>query len=104
GLTVDYLGGWNERGYDKGWYESLHAAVAAKGYRDTRIVGADSGWDVATAMRGDSAFNDSVDIVGTHYPCGYMSAMTRCSTSSDALATGKQLWASENGSEDYDTG
>jgi hypothetical protein len=104
GLTVDYLGGWNERGYDAAWYEKLHSALAARGYRHTRVVGADSGWDVATAMRGDSAFDKAVDIIGTHYPCSYMSAMTQCSTTSDALATGKQLWASENGSEDYNTG
>ncbi|GAA1899814.1 ricin-type beta-trefoil lectin domain protein [Streptantibioticus ferralitis] len=104
GLTIDYLGGWNERGYNTGWYEKLHSALAAKGYRHTHVVGADSGWDVATAMRGDSAFDNAVDIIGTHYPCSYMSAMTQCSTTSDALATGKQLWASENGSEDYNTG
>lgn len=104
GLTIDYLGGWNERGYNKSWYESLHASLAAHGYHRTQVVGADSGWDVATAMRSDPAFDNAVDIVGTHYPCSYMSAMTNCSTTSDALATGKQLWASENGSEDYDTG
>ncbi|WP_269855675.1 RICIN domain-containing protein [Streptomyces sp. RPT161] len=104
GLTIDYLGGWNERGYNAAWYEKLHAALAADGYRHTQVVGADSGWDVATAMRGDPAFGKAVDIVGTHYPCSYMSAMTQCSTTSDALATGKQLWASENGSEDYNTG
>ncbi len=22
GLTIDYLGGWNERGYVKSWYET----------------------------------------------------------------------------------
>ncbi|MCQ4080107.1 RICIN domain-containing protein [Streptomyces sp. RB6PN25] len=104
GLTIDYLGGWNERGYNKSWYENLHATLAADGYHHTQVVGADSGWDVATAMRSDPAFDNSVDIIGTHYPCSYMSAMTSCSTTSDALATGKQLWASENGSEDYDTG
>lgn len=30
--------------------------------------------------------------------------MTSCSTTPNALATGKQLWASENGSEGYNTG
>lgn len=104
GLKIDYLGGWNERGYNKAWYENLHATLAAKGYGSTKIVGADSDWSVAGDIRGDAAFAASVDIVGAHYPCGYMSAMTSCSTTSDALATGKQLWASENGSEDYNTG
>ncbi|WP_035796189.1 RICIN domain-containing protein [Kitasatospora mediocidica] len=104
GLAIDYLGGWNERGYNAAWYENLHATLAAKGYTGTKVVGADDNWSIATAMRGDSALNGAVDIVGAHYPCGYMSAMQTCSTTSDALATGKQLWASENGSEDADTG
>jgi O-glycosyl hydrolase len=104
GLTIDYLGGWNERGYDKSWYENLHSTLAAKGYTHTQVVGADSDWSVAGDMLADPSFDNSVDIIGTHYPCSYMSAMTQCSTTSDALATGKQLWASENGSEDYDTG
>ncbi|MEZ0088970.1 RICIN domain-containing protein [Streptacidiphilus sp. EB129] len=103
-LSIDYLGGWNERGYNASWYENLHSTLAAKGYGSTKVVGADSDWSIATAMRSDSALNSAVDIVGTHYPCGYMSSMTSCSTTSDALATGKQLWASENGSEDADTG
>ncbi|MDH6575979.1 RICIN domain-containing protein [Kitasatospora sp. MAP5-34] len=104
GLSIDYLGGWNERGYNAAWYENLHATLAAKGYTSTKVVGADDTWSVATAMRGDSALDAAVDIVGAHYPCGYMSAMTSCSTTPDALATGKQLWASENGSQDADTG
>ncbi|MEZ0069607.1 hypothetical protein ABIA32_005654 [Streptacidiphilus sp. MAP12-20] len=103
GLTIDYLGGWNERGFNASWYENLHAALAANGYA-TKVVGADSDWSIATSMRSDSALNAAVDIVGAHYPCSYMSAMTTCSTTSDALATGKQLWASENGSEDFNTG
>ncbi|MEY9877352.1 hypothetical protein ABH931_006876 [Streptacidiphilus sp. MAP12-33] len=103
GLTIDYLGGWNERGFNASWYESLHAALAANGYA-TKVVGADSDWSIATSMRSDSALNSAVDIIGAHYPCSYMSAMTTCSSSADAQATGKQLWASENGSEDFDTG
>lgn len=105
GLTIDYLGGWNERGYDAAWYKSLHAALAANGYQSTKVVGGDSfGWDIATAMRSDPALSAAVDVVGSHYPCGYLTAMTSCSATSAALATGKQLWASENGSQDAETG
>ncbi len=104
GLSINYLGGWNERGYNEAWYESLHSTLAAKGYTHTQVVGADSDWSVATDMLATPAFDDSIDIIGTHYPCSYMSAMTQCSSTADAVATGKQLWASENGSEDYDTG
>jgi hypothetical protein len=103
GLTIDYLGGWNEKGYDKTFYENLHGALRSHGY-STLVVGADSGWDVADAMVSDATFAASIDIIGTHYPCGYVSAMTSCSTTQNSLNTGKQLWASENGSEDYNSG
>src|SRR6266496_3942534 len=36
GLTIDYLGGWNERGYVKSWYETLHSTLAADGFA-TRV-------------------------------------------------------------------
>ncbi len=105
GLAIDYLGGWNERGYNAAWYEELHTALAAHGYGQVQVVGADSfGWGIATAMRGDPRLNAAVDVIGAHYPCGYLTAMSSCSSTSDALATGKPLWASENGSQDADTG
>ncbi len=103
GLSIDYLGGWNERGYDKTFYENLHASIASHGYH-TLVVGADSDWGIADAMVSDATFKASVDIIGTHYPCSYESAMTTCSSTANAVATGKQLWASENGSEDYNAG
>jgi len=103
GLSIDYLGGWNERGYDKTFYENLHTAIHSHGY-STLVVGADSDWSVADAMVSDPTFAASIDVIGTHYPCSYESAMTTCSSTANAVATGKQLWASENGSEDYNAG
>jgi O-glycosyl hydrolase len=105
GLGIDYLGGWNERGYDTAWYEKLHATLAAE-HLPVQVVGADSGLDVADAMVADPQFAKSVDIVGVHYPCagGDGGDATSCDSSANALATGKQLWASENGSQDDDTG
>jgi O-glycosyl hydrolase len=103
GLSIDYLGGWNEKGYNKAFYENLHSGLRSHGY-STLVVGADSDWGVADAMVTDPTFAASIDIVGAHYPCTYVSAMTSCSTTQNALNTGKQLWASENGSEDYNTG
>src|SRR5207244_465328 len=44
------------------------------------------------------------DVVGSHYPCVYKSPMTMCTTTASALQTGKPLWASENGSEDFNAG
>src|SRR5215470_28197 len=42
GLTIDYLGGRNEKGHNKGWYENLRSTLDAKGYGGVRIVGDDS--------------------------------------------------------------
>jgi O-glycosyl hydrolase len=104
GLTIDYLGGRNERGHDKTWYENLHQALGARGYGNVKVVGDDTDWGVADDMAGDPAFNAAVDIVGVHYPCGYLSDSTTCNSTANALATGKPLWASENGSLDIDGG
>ena len=105
GLSIDYLGGWNERGYDASWYEKLHATLAAH-HLPIQVVGADSGLDVADAMATDPAFASSVDIVGTHYPCegGDGGNADTCYSSANAQASGKPLWASENGSQDDNTG
>src|SRR5262249_8995603 len=37
-------------------------------------------------------------------PCGYRSAQSTCTVPSAATSSGKQLWASENGSDDYNAG
>jgi O-glycosyl hydrolase len=104
GLDVSYLGGWNERGYDKTWYENLKSALVSGGYTDTKVVAADSDWSVADDMAKDPAFKNAVDIVGVHYPCGYLGSFTSCPSTANAQSLGKPLWASENGSEDADTG
>ena len=69
GLTMDYLGGWNERGYNKPWYENFRAALNAMALRG-------SSWSPTTAFNGrselrrghDPAFNSALDIIGMHYP------------------------------------
>lgn len=104
GLTIDYLGGWNERNYNISWYEQLRSTLDSNGYGSIKIVGADSDWAVANDINSNPAFAASVDIIGTHYPCGYRSAQTSCTVPSAATSSGKQLWASENGSDDYNGG
>jgi O-glycosyl hydrolase len=105
GLTLSYLGGRNEKGHDKTWYENLRRALNANGYGSVKIVGDDSvGWKVADDMVADPAFAAAVDVVGVHYPCGYKSASTTCNSTANAVATGRPLWASENGSLDVNSG
>jgi O-glycosyl hydrolase len=55
GLTINYLGGWNERGYNISWYEQLRSALNADGYSAVQIVGADSDWSVANDIAANSA-------------------------------------------------
>jgi O-glycosyl hydrolase len=105
GLTIDYLGGRNEKGHNKGWYEDLNTTLADRGFGSIQIVADDSvGWKAADDMVADPDFDDAVDIVGVHYPCGYKSPSTTCNSTANAIATGKQLWASENGSLDVNSG
>jgi O-glycosyl hydrolase len=108
GLTIDYVGGWNERVYNASWYESLKAALISNGYTSTKLVGGDNygdnAWTIATGMKNDSALYNAVDIAGAHYPCVYTSPMTTCTSTTDAQTLGKPIWASENGSEDAETG
>ncbi len=104
GLTISYLGGWNERGYNISWYEQLRSALNAGGYAAVRIVGADTDWSIANDLVSNAAFANAVQIVGAHYPCGYLSSESSCPSTANAVATGKQLWASENGSQDVNKG
>jgi hypothetical protein len=106
GLTLNYLGGWNERGYNISWYEQLRSTLNADGYSSIQIVGADSTWSIATDIANNSTFANAVSIIGVHYPClgGDGGSADTCTGNSTATATGKPLWASENGSQDYNGG
>ncbi|MDQ1065373.1 O-glycosyl hydrolase [Streptomyces canus] len=104
GLSIDYLGGWNERGYNVSWYQQLRGALNSNGYGSVKIVAADSDWSVANDVNSNPAFASAVSAIGTHYPCGYRSSQSTCSVPAAALSSGKPLWASENGSDDYNGG
>ncbi|MEU6609083.1 galactosylceramidase [Streptomyces shenzhenensis] len=101
GLHIDYLGGWNEKGWDAAWYGKLKDALVRTGHGDVKVVAADNaGWKVATDMKNDPAFDAATDVVGIHYPCSVL----HCSSSQDALALDKPLFASESGWNNYLTG
>ncbi|MDY7089364.1 MAG: ricin-type beta-trefoil lectin domain protein [Actinomycetota bacterium] len=105
GLTIDYLGGWNERGRDLNWYKNLRTALNSRGYAGVQIVASDDfGWGSADDALRDPAFGAAVSVYGSHYVCGYRSAQTNCPSSANAVNSGKTLWASENGSDDYNGG
>jgi hypothetical protein len=106
GLTINYLGGWNERGYNISWYEQLRSTLNTDGYSGVQIVGADSDWSIASDIASNSTFANAVSIIGVHYPCngGDGGNADTCPANSTAISTGKPLWASENGSQDYTGG
>jgi hypothetical protein len=106
GLTVNYLGGWNERGYNISWYEQLRSALNSDGYSGVQIVGADSNWNIANDIASNPTFANAVSIIGVHYPCqgGDGGNADTCPGNSTATGTGKPLWASENGSQDLNSG
>jgi O-glycosyl hydrolase len=103
GLTINYLGGWNEAAtYPPSWFVQLRQALDAHGYSKVQIVATDGyNWTtIASDMASDPAFANAVSIIGEHYPC----SATSCATPSSVLATGKTIWASEQGSAGYDSG
>ena len=105
GLSIDYVGGWNEKGFDANWYVQLRQALDAHGYGDIKIVADDSfNWTVVNALATNKAFADAVDVVGQHYVCGYLGDYQSCPSPQAAQDLNKPLWASEQGSEPYDTG
>lgn len=103
-LTIDYLGGRNERAPDTAWYVSFRKALDAAGYSRVKLVAADNaGFGVVDDALADPAFADAVDIVGIHYPC----SAAHCTHNDGAIALqsqGKQIWASESGWDNYLTG
>jgi hypothetical protein len=105
GLSIDYLGGWNERGRNIGWYKNLRSALNSRGYPNVKIVASDEfGWGAADDAQRDPAFASAVSVYGSHYVCGYRGAQSSCPSSDNAIRSGKALWASENGSDDYNAG
>ncbi len=93
-LTIDYVGGRNEKGYNVQWYKDFKAALRANGLSSIKVVASDdwpkqSLWNIAKEMKNDPALNDAIDIVGAHGPGwgGYPPP--------EALSLGKPLWDSE---------
>ena len=93
-LTIDYLGGRNEHGYNVQWYKQLRAGLRANGLGFIKVIASDDWernklWNIASEMTKDPAVNDAIDIVGVHGP-GWGGYPTP-----DALALNKPLWDSE---------
>jgi O-glycosyl hydrolase len=126
GLTISYLGGWDERGYNIAWYEYLRSRLDASGYGSVKIVVADArprsdpwalrsdpwnaradprtAWLVAVAAADHPAFRNAINIVGVHDTCGWPTNGYRCESTSAARRLGLPLWESELGGLNANTG
>jgi glycosyl hydrolase family 59 len=99
GLSVSYLGGWDEtdNGTHATWYHSLRLALDAAGYRGVKIVAADGIKDEQWEYIPDP----DVAILGAHNNCGYPTGkkgpLTKCFGNWAALHSGKPMWGSELG-------
>ncbi|MFE0463234.1 RICIN domain-containing protein [Kitasatospora sp. NPDC058965] len=100
GLTIGYLGGWNEVGYNKTWFENLRSSLDANGHSGTKLVAADTddaSGTVATDLATDPAFNKAVAVWGSHGVCWHSTPeYTGCPVPGAALGLNKPLWQSED--------
>ena len=98
GLDIAYTGIWNERVYDAAYVKQLREVLTARKL-DTKIVCCDEypgegegQWQIAEAIKADTALNAAVDVLGVHYPWIY----NHTTTTTDARTSQKPLWSSED--------
>jgi O-glycosyl hydrolase len=104
GLTINYLGGWNERdlGSHRPWWAYLRSQLNNAGYKRLQLVAGDSKWVYSNP-------NDAnIAILGAHdvcdYPTGKAGPATKCSgpalPAKGKPGHGKTAWVSELGGMD----
>ncbi|WP_051367868.1 ricin-type beta-trefoil lectin domain protein [Hamadaea tsunoensis] len=105
-LSIDYLvPAQNEKQWNATTTINVRNALNANGYSGTKIeIAEDWTYSPADQMVSNTALRDAVDAVGVHYSCGYLADQKTCNASSNAVNSGKSLWSSENGSQDYNGG
>ncbi len=107
-LTIDYLTPTqNEKQWDVNFTINVRNALNANGYNSIKLIVPDlypGAWAGADQVASNPTFRAAVDVLSGHYPCGYLSGQNNCSVPSNVLNSGKTLWASENGSQDYNDG
>ena len=94
GLDIHYTGIWNERMYDAEWIKLLRRTLNANGLKQVEIVAADEfnmKWRIADDAAKDGELDQAIAVFGEHYPLQYTMP------SAVAQASGKRLWASEEG-------
>ena len=106
GITIDYIGGWNERGWDADWYIALDKKLAQT-YPDIRIIGADDvahPWSIGLEMAKNPALRKAVDIIGDHSLCGWRTQYKACPSPEVVRDLHKPLWNAEYSTMGYNSG
>eukprot|EP01047_Picozoa_sp_COSAG01_P090736 COSAG01_NODE_22518_length_852_cov_1.108898_1_plen_124_part_10 len=69
GLSVDYIGIWNEHSASTDWIVRLRRAMDGAGFAHTAIVATDQGgWPICDEMAKNQTVRDAVSVIGSHYP------------------------------------
>ena len=95
-LTIDYVGGWNERMWNAQYYKVLRKALDGNELtRHVEIIGSDGSWGATAnklvgAVGADAELKGSMGAIGVHYP--------GATSPTAARAAGVPLWASEDDS------
>ena len=90
GLDINYVGIWNERGYDLEWIKLLRKTLDKAGLQNVGIAAADFfGWGLAEQINKDPALKSAIHAVAVHYPAG--------KSNPGAISCGLPLWSSEDG-------
>ncbi len=107
GLSIGYLGGWDEHGFKISWFEELRKALDASGYGSVKLMAADSfpgrtydwakTWRVAKAAASDPAFKSALAVIAAHDTCGGPTRGYSCQSTPAARRLGLPLWESELG-------
>lgn len=107
GLEIDYMGGWNESGYEAPWFVLLDRALRQH-HPEVGIIAADDlpqyDWRIATDMANDLDVNAAIDVLGQHSPGTWRSLYQKYSSTEDARRLGKPLWVSEQSALSHDVG
>ncbi len=115
GLTISYLGGWNEHGFNIHWFQSMRRALDLHGYSSVKLVAADAhpaggryrpstAWLVAIAAARHPAFRAAISVLGAHDTCGLPTLGYRCESTLVARRLRRPLWESELGTLDGNSG
>jgi galactosylceramidase len=91
-LDIQYVGIWNETGYDTDYIKLLRKTLDREGLGQVRISAADEvhTWSIADRMKADPQLAAAIHTAGSHYP--------KFISTEVAKSSGKPLWASEDGS------